>query len=204
MGSRWSGVGLLAVSAAALVTAPFVLDASYSVVANTTSESGAQGVDGAWVARSGFLLFGLAVLWIAWRRSGTWGQPAAALHVTFGVCMCAVAAFSLRSWVPGTDFDPTEDLLHSIAATVLGFAFALGVVSVAIRNHSSRGPWIVLDSLAVIASVILPLGMTMNDRIDGALQRLMFALGYLWYAREAWPSRNETDPRPHREERTRR
>jgi len=197
MGSRWSGVGLLAVSAAALVTAPFVLDASYSVVANTTSESGAQGVDGAWVARSGFLLLGLAVLWIAGRRSGTWGQPATALHTTFGACMCAVAAFSLRSWVPGADFDPTEDLLHSIAATVLGFAFALGVVSVAIRNRSERGPWIVLDSLAVIASVILPLGMTMNDRIDGALQRLMFALAYLWYAREAWPSGSETDSRLH-------
>ncbi len=71
------------------------------------------------------------------------------------------------------------------------------------RDHDVGDHPVGLMLVETIASVILPLGMTMNDRIDGALQRLMFTLGYLWYAREAWPSRNETDPRPHRE-RTRR
>lgn len=54
---------LLGVSAVALAVAPVVLDESYSWVEHTTSQAGGQGVDGAWMARLGFLLFGLAVIW---------------------------------------------------------------------------------------------------------------------------------------------
>lgn len=175
---------LFGASAVALAVAPAALDESYSWVEHTTSQAGAQGVAGAWVARMGFVLFGLAVIWLSHGRARTWRQPAAALHVAFGVCLVAVAAFSLRSWQPGAPFDRTEDLLHSVSATAMGFAFALGVAAAAWwpgRPTKIR----VLDVVAVVASIVIPLAMSAAAGYAGALQRAMFAIAYLWYAREA-------------------
>ena len=183
------GAVALAASAIALALAPTVLAPSYSWVENTTSESGGQGVDGAWLARLGFVLFGLAVLWVAHLRQERWQQPATALHVLFGVCMMGVAAFSLRSWEPNSIYDPTEDMLHSVAATVMGFAFAFGVFAVGVRRRSGGQRVRVLDVVAVAASVVLPIWMGIDGSIDGVLQRLMFAIAYLWYGREALQTR---------------
>ena len=64
-----------------------------------------------------------------------------------------------------------------------------------------RHPKLVRDPLYGIDAARCKAGaqgfMSCHDRIDGALQRLMFALAYLWYAREAWPSGSETDSRLH-------
>lgn len=54
-------VGAFLVSMICLVLAPTVLPEGYSVVAHTTSEAAAQATDGAWLARTGLFLFGLAV-----------------------------------------------------------------------------------------------------------------------------------------------
>lgn len=42
-----------------------------------------------------------------------------------------------------------------------------------------------LDVAAIGASAVLPMWMSLDETIDGALQRLMFTVAYLWYAREA-------------------
>ncbi|MCO5317446.1 MAG: DUF998 domain-containing protein [Microthrixaceae bacterium] len=183
----WCSVAIVAMlvsSVALLLLAPLVLDESYSWVRHTTSEAAAQGVTGAWMTRAGFALFGLAVIWLAVRRGLCWGQPATGLHALFGACMVAVAAFSLRSWQPGVPFDATEDMLHSIAATLMGFAFAFGVVAVGLRRGRAPGSR-VLDVGAVTASVLLPLWMVAAPDHAGMLQRLMFAIAYLWYGTEA-------------------
>ena len=60
-------IALLVISAVSLGVGPLLMPATYSWIANTTSESGAQGVEDPWVARLGFLAFGLAVLWLAVR-----------------------------------------------------------------------------------------------------------------------------------------
>lgn len=66
-----------------------------------------------------------------------------------------------------------------------GFAFALGVLTLAIRRNRQAKPWRVLDAVALGASVVLPVGMSIFTAIDGVLQRLMFLVAYLWYLREA-------------------
>ncbi len=142
------------------------------------------GRDGA-ADRAGFVLFGLAVIWIGHLRRHEWRQPATAFHVTFGICMFGVAANSLRSWEPNATYDATEDLLHSIAATVMGFAFAFGVATAALRLKPEGVRFRFFDAVAVASSVILPISMSLNGSIDGALQRAMFFIAYLWYGREA-------------------
>jgi hypothetical protein len=49
---------------------------SYDWIEHTTSESAAQGVEGAWLARLGFLSFGLAVLWLSTGIKQTWARGA--------------------------------------------------------------------------------------------------------------------------------
>ena len=157
-----------------------LIDDSYSVIEHTTSESGAQGVPGAWLARLGFVLFGFAVVAITRRSWGRWKQPGTSLHLLFALCMLLVAVFSARSWDPVLAYDVTEDAMHSVAATAMGFAFALGVVAVAMRRR-----WRVSDVVAVAASVVLPLGMALYEPVSGVLQRTMFVIAYLWYGSEA-------------------
>ena len=49
-------------------------------------ESAAQGLAGAWVARLGFVAFGLAVLWLAAGAAPGCGRGAVSMHAAFGVC----------------------------------------------------------------------------------------------------------------------
>jgi len=177
-------VGLLLLSAIALGVAPLLMPASYSPVANTTSESAAQGVEYAWVARLGFLAFGLAVLWLAESLRRSWARGARSLHMAFGVLMIATAAFSHRSWVAGAQFDRVEDVLHSFTATAMGFAFSFGVLARLLQRGRQGEPGRALDAVALAAATVIPLLMARFAGLDGVIQRLMFFVAYLWYARE--------------------
>jgi hypothetical protein len=171
----------LAASALAVAAAPALMPASYSWITNTTSESAAQGITGAWLARVGFVLFGLAVTALAVRCPPAWGAWASVLHYAFGAFMICAAAFATRPWT-GQVFDRTEDALHSAAATAMGFAFAIGVAAAAIHQRRRTVGALLLDAVAVTASIVVPLVMLAAPGVDGATQRLIFAIAYLWYA----------------------
>jgi hypothetical protein len=158
---------------------------SYNWVSHTTSESAAQGVNGAWLARLGFLMFGLAVVWLTAISAPRWGRWGRLFHGMFGVLMAATAAFAHRPFEPGIVFDRTEDLLHSVAATAMGFAFAFGVLAVMVYRPERSIPQRVLDVAALAASVVIPLSMGAWSGSAGLLQRSMFLIAYLWYAVEA-------------------
>jgi hypothetical protein len=181
---------LLIASAVAVGLAPRLMPASYSWVVHTTSESAAQGVDGAWLARLGFLVFGLAVLALCVVAQRRWSGLATVMHGAFGVLMVAAGTFSARSWEAGVPFDRVEDVLHSVAATGMGFAFALGVLAVASGGWRHRQTVRrMLDVLAVAASVVVPLSMMAAPDLAGVLQRSMFAIAYLWYLGESLDQR---------------
>ncbi|MDY7104916.1 MAG: DUF998 domain-containing protein [Actinomycetota bacterium] len=194
---RGGPVVVLASSATCLVAAPAAIDdgGAYSWLRHTTSESAAQGVDGAWVARVGFVLFALGVAWTTARATARWGRLAAALHGVFAGAMLGVAAFSTRPWT-GAAYDIGEDRLHSVFASIVGVAFALGVAAVARRRHVDGGHPTMLDVVAVATSVIAPTAMTLVAPVAGVAQRVMFAVAYAWYAREALADRRASPARP--------
>lgn len=174
-----AALAALAVSVFALAVAPAVMPPSYEWLSHTTSESAAQGVPGAWVARLGFVGFGAGVVLLAGGAVAGWGKVGALLHATFGIAMVATAAFSVRPWDPALPFDRVEDLLHSVAATGMGFAFAFGVFAVALRRPRGARRW--HDVVAIVASVVLPLAMVAVPELAGLLQRGMFVVAYAWY-----------------------
>jgi len=178
-------LALLLGSAGALALAPLLMPDSYDWVEHTTSESGAQAVDGAWLARLGLLLFGLAVLAVAAGAAARWGPRPSALHRVFGVGMIAAAAFASRSWEEGAPYDSTEDVLHSTAATVIGFSFVFGVLAVVVTRREAGESLRVFDVVAIAAAAALPVANVVDDSVAGLLQRIMFTIAYVWYGREA-------------------
>lgn len=185
----WGVLLLLLLSATSLALAPLALPSTYSWIAQGTSESAAQGVENAWIARLGFLLFGFAVILLnplARKRWGPWGSV---LLGIFGVLMVSAAAFSNRPWLPGVTGDDFEDLLHSIAASGMGIAFAGGVVAVGIKRVAPSPLIRAFDLVALAASVVLPMGMSLGTEYTGLLQRLMFSIAMVWFGLEALRSR---------------
>jgi hypothetical protein len=179
---------LLASSALALAMAPAVLPRSYSWVENTTSEAAGQGVPGAWLARSGFVLFGAGVGLVVRCRRDRWNPVAVVAHAGFAVSMVAVAVVPSRSWT-GAPYDARPDLLHSVAATAMGFCFVIGVVALMGEGRRPGRRW--GDAVAVGAAIVLPLAMTVWPSSAGVSQRLMFLVAYLWYGRELFPGSSE-------------
>lgn len=183
----YSGVGIavcLLGSAFALAVAPLVVPEGYSWVAHTTSQSAAQGVEGAWIARLGFLLFGFGVIWLTAVRRGTWKRWATVFHAGFGVFMIATAVFSTRSWNAAVVYNPVEDAFHSATATLLGFCFAFGVLALLLRRRKAAYKIRWFDVVALSATVLLPVAMTLLAQFAGVFQRLMFLVAYVWYLRE--------------------
>jgi len=182
---------MLAGSATMIAVAPSAMPDGYSWIVHTTSESAAQNLEGAWIARLGFLTFGLAVLWLASASATVWARGVVWLHLGFGVLMVSTAVFSHRPWLSGVPFDPMEDHLHSWTATLMGFAFALGVFLRLLQRWGKdqrRGPdrrGVVLDCIALLSATLIPLMMLFQPDTAGLAQRLMFLVAYTWYGVEA-------------------
>lgn len=175
---------LLASSLAAVAIAPTLMPDSYSWVEHSISESAAQGVPGAWLARLGLLLFGFAVLTLVAIAGSAWGLWGRLAHGFYGVSIIAAAAFAHRPW-EDVPFDAFEDSLHSVASFGVGFAFTIGVIIVSLRRGPNAGPIRVLDALAVVSAVVIPMVMFNVSGIGGLVQRGMFLVAYLWYGVEA-------------------
>ncbi|WP_407317898.1 DUF998 domain-containing protein [Isoptericola halotolerans] len=190
-------VALLAASAACVALAPLAVPETYDLVRHSVSEAGGQEVPGAWVARTGFVLLGLAVLLEAAFARETWGPWGRSAHGVYGTAMVLVGAFSHRPWY-SAPWDRVEDSLHSVAATTMGFAFVIGVLAVGIRRGPHPGPVRVLDTVAIVASVVLPLIMWTAPDVQGAAQRLLFAVCYTWFAVEALRLAGRAAPHPDR------
>lgn len=180
-------VALLGGSALAVALAPLLMPPSYSAVSMSISESAAQGVRGAWLARLGFVLEGLAVLWLSREAGGRWGVTASRLFLVFGSMMFAVALFSHRPFEAGAAADLREDLFHSIAASTMGMAFVVGTLTAAFRRPSGRERMV--DLAAAALSLALPVAMSIVPELQGVFQRVLFGVGYCWFGLEAWQLR---------------
>ena len=176
---------MLLYSVTALLYAPLLMPSSYHWLTHTTSESAAQGIEGAWLARSGFLLYGFAVLLLTLAFRHHWGRAAFVLHAAFGVCMIGNAAFSSRPWLAELPFDLMEDILHSWMSGLVGTVFSLGVLAVLFQRSKTDRFAKAYDLVAIGTSILIFPAMLFWSEINGLIQRIMFAVAYLWYAREA-------------------
>ena len=177
-------LALLLVSLVCLLFAPMIMPQDYHWLSNAISESAAQGIHGAWLARLGLVLYGLAVIWLAVFLRGEWGIGARYCHLFFGVFMVFAAAFSIRPWDQTANFDPTEDFLHSFAATAMGFAYTFGVLLVFFQRSKFGLGSRLFDLVAAVVATVFPLLMLNMPEVHGLIQRIMFLVSYIWYGKE--------------------
>ena len=182
-----AGLFVLAVSAICLALAPLLMPDSYSIVEHSISESAAQRVEGVWLARGGLALFGLAVLVLASTAGSRWGLWGRMAHRAYGVAMIGTAVFAHMPW-EDVQYDEFEDFLHSVASFAVGLTFVVGVIVVSVERPNGALRSRALDAVAIIASVVIPMIMFNATGYAGLVQRMMFAIAYLWYASEAWRS----------------
>ena len=177
-------------SAACVAIAPALIDDSYSVLEQSISESGGQGVEGAWLARVGFLLLGFGVLVIAGLARNRWGLWGALAHRIYGVSMIATAAFAHMPWRPDVPYVAFEDFLHSVAANIVGASFTIGVLIVSFTRSRDARVARAFDWLAIVAAIGISIMIFNVAGVAGLVQRIMFVIGYLWYGAEAVRSIN--------------
>ena len=176
---------LLCASASCVVLASWIMPAPYSWLSHFISESAAQGLRGAWIARLGFLFFGWAVIWLALCLRSEWARIVYWMNLAFGIFMVGTAAFSHKPWIDGVAFDRFEDFLHSVTATGMGFAFTIAVVARFFQRPKGQALHKTFDLVAIIAASLLPPMAGLVPSVAGLLQRLMFLVAYLWFAWEA-------------------
>ena len=177
--------GFLILSAVLVVLGSWAMPSEYSWRIHSISESAAQGQPFAWIARFSFLSYGVAVLLLSIGMRAAWPRLTFWCGSLFAGSMFGVAAFSHAPWQPGVEGDAIEDFLHSLFASGMGLAFVLGVTARFVhRGHGD--PWgRALDVLAVAVATVLPLMLASASSVGGAVQRIMFFVGYVWFGREA-------------------
>lgn len=176
---------ILGVSFSSLFFAPLLMPDSYYWVIHTTSESGAQGVDGAWLARTGFVLYGIAVLMLSFVLRKQWPLSAVIFHLLFGFGMVGNAVFSSMPWDKTLPFDVFEDTLHSWMSGLVGMAFTVGVLILYFKRERENTRHKIYDLFAIFVSVAVSVAMMNQSGFDGLIQRFMFLVSYLWYGHES-------------------
>lgn len=173
---------LLALSAGLVFSAPLFMPAGYDWTVHSISESAAQGLHNAWIARLGFLCYGAAAMLIVSGIRPRLSRGCHALLMTFGISLLATAAFSHSPWLPGAPDDRIEDLLHSLTANIMGTAFTVGVLLHLFQRGQRSLPSRLADVVAAALATLLPLWMLLSPGTEGLVQRPLFLTGYLWFA----------------------
>jgi hypothetical protein len=161
----------------AAVIGPFASHPDYSSVRHSLSELAGQGMPHAWIMRSGFLAFGAAVMVASLARFRNSPPVFCALSV-FGAAMVAAAYYSHLPITPLTGGSRGEDELHSVAATVMGIAFAAASGARLWTRRKQGIDWISVGGLLIATTI--PIVMMSIPDIAGAAQRVMFLASFAW------------------------
>ena len=169
----------LIASALLLIVAPLLVAHGYDWRRHSISESAAQGVRLAWVARAGLFLLG----WAAGARA--LGAPGLALGTqvglfTFGLAMMCSAVWSKRPWSDAMAFDAREDRRHSLAAKTAGVAYVVAVLSQLMAQLHTGRELRPLTWLALLTAIACPIVGARVPSINGVAQRMMFGVCYFW------------------------
>lgn len=169
-------VGCTGFCATVLLT-PFLSDPSYDWQRHTLSQLGGQGMPGAAVMNLGFALLGISV---TAATVLSWGRAPLTEYalLVFGLGFVGAALCSTGHIDPSAPLSQRQDMLHSVFAMLIGFAFAAATLSRLIGPQGALSDWI--SWLGLIASVALPLAMANMPEQQGLLQRIMFAISLIW------------------------
>lgn len=160
---------VLAVAAGPLYTVP-----GYSITENLISELAAQNTPGNWIMAVAFVALGAGIIADGARRYSRQLAP----FMAFGAFMALVGLFGHKPTAADVPYIAWVHSTHSALATAAGFCITIAFAWQALRQPS----WsqrLFAGVLAVVC-VALPLAMLSYPAVHGAIQRIMYALIFVW------------------------
>lgn len=178
--SRWAQTGLI-LSLLLMALTPVAVADSYSILENTLSESGGQGVAGAWVFRSAVLVASASVLVLTSVSRPLWSDWTRRWFHLYSLALVMLVVFPESSWEQ-TANDQTVAFLHTASGVTAAVAFCCGayLLSPSRRRSTDRA----LDWIAIVSVAVIPQAMLLAS-YPGLLQRLMVGIGYAWLIAES-------------------
>lgn len=156
---------------------PFFSVESYSIIKNTTSHLGAQNAPNAWIMNVTFILLGVCCLLEAWLHLGKFWLHKILLSV-FGLGLVFTGIFQHAPILSYVIFDATQDKLHSIFATIVGFSFTFFAFSSAFIEKTLKHR--ILDIAVAFVVTALSLLIFYLPEYSGIWQRVLFIFSFTW------------------------
>lgn len=172
------------VSLIMLSLAPLAVAGDYSLFDHTLSESGGQGLPGAWAHRVGVLVAAASVLTMTSLSRAVWSRTTRNLMRVYAVALVGLVVFPESAW-DGRPYDQTVAALHTVSGVVGAVAFTLVALSVASTRTADRAKKKLFDVVVAVSVVMIPQVMLFAPGA-GVWQRLMVLLGYIWLFLESW------------------
>lgn len=170
---RFTRLGI-AIFAVAVVAGPLYTVPGYSAVGNLISELGAQNTPRNYLMSVAFVALGAGIVADGLRSF----HRALAPFIAFGFFMALVGFFSHKPINPAVPYATWAHTAHGALATSAGIAITVGFAWQSFRQQGlSRR---VVAALLAVASLALPLAMLSWPAYQGATQRLMYFLVFLW------------------------
>ncbi len=167
---------------------PFYSVASYSIIRNTTSQLGAQQTPNAWIMNITFILLGVGSILSGWNYlKGYWFHKA--LLTLFGFCLVLTAFFHHAPVDISLTYDIREDELHSLFASLTGFAFTIFAISTGFIVQR-KADMVVAIGVGILASALSAL-MFKIPEFMGIWQRMIFVMSFGWMTFLFWKRDNQ-------------
>ena len=160
--------------AIAIVCGPWYTDPGYDWLRHSVSELAGQATANAWIMRAGLGALGASAV-IAF---ATLRERFNAFFLVFGLCIALSAVFPHRPFTPGVAYSQTLDGLHSLFASLGGFAAVLAFAFTAGRPGPRRAR--LAAAILALLYTALPAAMFAWPAFQGIFQRIIFATFIVW------------------------
>jgi hypothetical protein len=124
-----------------------------------------------------FILVGISCILEAWLHLRKFWFHKILLSI-FGLSLMFTGIFHHAPIIKGVIFNPLEDKLHSIFATVVGFSFTVFAISSAFIEKAAKHR--IIDIAVGFTATILSILMFYLPDYSGIWQRAIFIISFTW------------------------
>ncbi len=170
---------------AVIIIAHFFAPPGYVWTRHTISELASQGHANKWIMQTGFIGFGLLLAGgLAWKffTLGRINYPDLLIMV-YGLAILITGIFCAAPIDSSLSFSANDARLHSLFATIAGFALVGGILWYLIISPDKRG--VHLTFLVLITGISMLFGLSESGTIPigkGIIQRGLYLVSFIWLA----------------------
>ena len=162
-----------------ILIAHIIVPDPYNWMHNTISELASQGYVYKWVMQIGFIGFGVLLSIGAisnFRQEGKYRFRQFPLIIyASGILMAGI--FCTRPFVDGITYSEVEARLHSIFASIAGFALSAAMLMYFLTDHSRRR---ILHAISLVLVLGFSISFGLASSYAGIVQRILYLVGFSW------------------------